>query len=473
MAEPRLSVRTSSTLGAVLVVGVVLAVGVLLGARYLQVSLLGETLAVAQARADAVAAQLETGGHLLTVVDLDEDDELVQVLDEDGEVAGASATARGLAALPLDAEQLVVRDEDGEEQAFALATASMDEDATADDLAGGTVVVGRSLDGVRQVQIGATAALVGAAAVLLVLVAVLSRWLAGRALRPVERMREQAEAVSHTRLGVRLSQPGGDDEVARLARTLNAMLDRLDESARAQRRFVSDASHELRTPLAVVRQNAELVLSYPDRVDPADLARGTVDEVDRIQELVAGLLLLARSDEQRLRPVAATVDLDDLLLAEAARVRAAGRVRVDTSAVTAVRVTGDPALLARVVRNLVDNAARHATGTVALVCDALPAPVAGGTDHPGTATGWAALDVVDDGPGVPAADRERVFDRFVRLDDARARDRGGSGLGLGLAIVRELVAVHGGTVQVLDATPTGGGARFRVLLPVSGDVQEP
>ncbi|GIG24990.1 sensor histidine kinase [Cellulomonas denverensis] len=449
MAERRgLSVRARTTLAAAVVVGLVLVPAVLVGQWALQDSLTGGARAMAEARAQAVADQLERGGHLLTVVDLDDPEELVQVIDADGAKLGASATARGLPLLTgFVTDRVTVREPDGAEQSYVLASASMAEDAGAEQMRGGTVVVGRALTGARELEVGASVALVAAAGGLLILVAGTTWWLVGRALRPVERMREQADAISHRRLDRRLPATAGRDEVARLSRTLNAMLDRLDHAARAQRRFISDASHELRTPLTVIRQNAELVLSYPDRVDAADLARGTVAETERMQDLVDGLLVLSRSDEQRLRPAAGQVDLDDLLLGEGRRVRAAGRLRVNTSGVTAVRVRGDRSLLGRVVRNLVDNAARHAASTVALRC--------------GTGSGWAVIDVDDDGAGVPVADRERVFARFVRLDESRARDAGGSGLGL--AIVREVVQAHGGHVRVLDS-PTGG-ARLRVWLP--------
>lgn len=454
MADRRrgLSVRTSATLAAAVVVGIVLLVGVLFGQAYLRDSLEAETQTTAQSRADALAAQLEAGGHLLTLVGSDEEDELVQVVDADGTAVGYSPTARGLPVLTdVGSDRVAVDsvddDDEAERTTFVLATAQMSADAEAEDMAGGTVVVGKSLTNADNVAIALTVVLVVAAAGLMLLIALTTWLLVGRALRPVERMREQADAISHANLGLRLPEPTGDDEVARLARTLNAMLVRLERAAAAQRRFVSDASHELRTPLTVIRQNAELVISYPEQVDAAGLARDSLVEAERMQDLVDGLLVLARSDERRLRPADAAVDLDDLLLVEAGRVRAAGTAQVDTSGVGAAQVPGDQGLLARVLRNLVDNAVRHASGTVRLACS--------------TGNGWAVVDVDDDGPGVPPADRLRVFDRFVRLDDARARDVGGSGLGL--AIVREAVGAHGGDVQVLDAP--SGGARFRVRLP--------
>lgn len=442
--------RLRATIVSATVVGAVLAVGGVAAQQALDASLHAAQRTVAQTRAEALAEQIARGGDLLTLVDLDDEDELVQVLDADGAVSASSATARGLPSL-AGADGLRVEVEDPDEDGttpFVVAAAEIDDDAP--QLADGLVVVGSALDDVRSVSFAVAVALAVGLPLLLGLVAAVTWWLVGRALRPVDRMREQAERISHTSLAARLPEPGGDDEVARLAHTLNAMLARLDDAARAQRRFVSDASHELRSPIAVVRQNAELVIGYPERVDPADLARGTLAEAERMQHLVDGLLLLARSDEGRLRRgPATTVDLDDVLLAEAARLRSTTDLRVDTSGVRPVAVTGDRALLDRAVRNLVDNAVRHARGRVALAVTVSPDGR------------WALLDVDDDGPGVPPADRHRVLERFVRLDDARARDGGGSGLGL--AIVHDVLVAHRGGVEVLDAP--GGGARLRLVLP--------
>lgn len=321
------------------------------------------------------------------------------------------------------------------------------------DADGWRVAAARSLD---EAQAASAASLVtlGIAVPVAVLVLGATTWVVvGRALRPVDAMRREADGIDAARLDRRLADPGGSDEVARLARTLNGMLDRLDASARTQRRFVGDASHELRSPLAVIRQHAEVALLHPDRIDGAALAGTVLGEEARLTALVQGLLVLARADEGALGVQRVPVDLDDLVGSEARRLRAVGAVRVDASGVGPARVTGDPGLLGQVVRNLVDNAARHADGAVAL----------GVVERPrrGGGQGHVELTVDDDGAGVADDDRERVFERFVRLDDARDRDAGGSGLGL--AIVRELVRAHGGQVS-LDRSPLGG-ARFTVTLP--------
>lgn len=226
------------------------------------------------------------------------------------------------------------------------------------------------------------------------------------------------------------------------------MLDRLEAAQRSQRQFVADASHELRSPVATLRATAEIALAHPEQAgaDPAAVAAGTLAETRRLERLVNDLLLLARADERGLHPDQREVDLDDVLAAEVSRVRAATGLAV-TAQITAVRVLGDPHQLAQAVRNLVDNATHHAATRVDL-----------------TLTGdgsRAVIEISDDGPGIPRADRERVFDRFVRLEESRERARGGTGLGL--AIVREIVTAHGGTVTVADSAV---GARLRVVIPV-------
>ena len=278
------------------------------------------------------------------------------------------------------------------------------------------------------------------------LAAVLWRVL-GAALRPVDALRAGAEEITGGTRAGRLPVPGSRDEIHRLAVTLNGMLHRLDAARARQRAFVADAAHELRSPLTNMRTELEVAQRLPDTDWPA-LATDLLTDVDRLSRLVDDLLLLARADD-----------------GTAARVLAAPLQEVDLGAVVGdvvsrypgaayappaepVTVTGAPDALGRVVANLLDNAVRHARSQVRVA-------VTG-------EGGQARITVTDDGPGIPAADRERVFDRFTRLDDARARDAGGSGLGL--AIVRELVRRHGGTVTLADAGP---GLTADVRLPAT------
>lgn len=230
---------------------------------------------------------------------------------------------------------------------------------------------------------------------------------------------------------------------------MNAMLDRLEVSSTAQAQFVSDASHELRTPIAVIRHELEVGLRADDDSTLREIAVEVLLEDLRMQRLVDDLLLLARRDGragQAHRAVRSLIDLDDIAGQEARRV--ATDKTVVTSGISAGQVRGDPDHLTRVVRNLLDNALRHATSQVAVAVTS-------------TDDGRVLLTIDDDGAGVAAGDRERIFERFGRLDEARARDDGGSGLGL--AIVAGIVADHGGTVSV-ETSPTLGGARFTVGL---------
>ncbi|WP_445529071.1 HAMP domain-containing sensor histidine kinase [Streptomyces cyslabdanicus] len=273
-------------------------------------------------------------------------------------------------------------------------------------------------------------------------------WLfTGRALRPVEGMRAQTAEITASDLSRRLDVPPADDALGRLATTLNDLLARLDASTRRQRRFVADAAHELRTPLSTLHTRLSVAAQHPGLTDGRSLATGLLPQTERLTRLVDDLLHLARLDA-RPRPRARPVDLDEIVFTEVREARRRTRLVIDQHAVGAARVAGDEDALARVVRNLLDNAARHAGTRIDVSLRTL-----GDT---------AQLIVADDGPGIPEADRERVFGRFTRLDDARARDTGGSGLGL--AIVRDTVTAHHGSTRIEDNRP---GARLVVLLPTT------
>ncbi len=284
--------------------------------------------------------------------------------------------------------------------------------------------------------------------------------LVGRALRPVEVIRSQVASITDTAsLDHRVGGPPINDEVGRLAQTMNAMLDRLQRSAERQRRFVADASHELRSPLASTRAQLEVALSHPDPAGWEATAGDLLSENQRMERLVNDLLFLARNEERHAGLTGATaLDLDDIVLAEAGRLRQRGRVQVDISRVSAGRVEGVGDHLTRVVRNLVENAERYAAGTVRLELRRVNANGRGPQIQ---------LVVDDDGPGVPRQHREHIFDRFIRLDDARSRPDGDydGGSGLGLAICREIVTAHGGRIWA-DETK-GGGGRFVVQIPVA------
>lgn len=365
--------------------------------------------------------------------DDDPGDEVWQVTGPDGAVVRSSVPLPGAAGdevtLPgSDHPYLIVTDEEN----------------------GYRVVVGVSLEEVDDSTGALLEPLLVGLPLVVLLVAGVTWVVVARALGPVERIRREVEAITGDRLDRRVPEPGSRDEIGRLARTMNRMLTRLQDSRDRQRQFVADASHELRSPVAGIRQAAEIARAHPGALPDGELAGTVLEESARLQRLVEQLLLLTRADDGGAARGAHDVDLDDLAFTEGRRI-ARGGLTVDTAGIGAGRVRGDAAGLAQVVRNLTDNAARHARTTVALAV----------RDTGDT----VELVVDDDGAGIPADQRERVFERFVRLDEARARDAGGSGLGL--AIVRAIVAAHGGTVEVTDSAL--GGARVVVRLKASSD----
>ncbi|WP_308431929.1 HAMP domain-containing sensor histidine kinase [Microbacterium sp. R1] len=428
------SVRGRTTLGATVVVAVALLIGAFSFYGVLSASVHDSTERAAEQRLSELAER--AGGPGGKGVDALED-EILQILGPDGSVRAASEEARDkLGSTPLPADDdpqtttvdgdtvLVVSEDIDGDQTLVLAV-SMDDDAE---------------------TLATVATLLAIAVPLLLLLVAVTTWLVvGRALRPVERIREEVDGITAERLHQRVPVPETADEIAALATTMNGMLDRLDASATAQRRFVSDASHELRSPLATIRQHAELAQAHPEVTSIGELAEVVSEEGLRLQGIVESLLLLARLDEGA-STLDEAVDLDDIALGEVRRLRAAG-LDVDGTGIHAARVHGDPRLLGQLVRNLADNAARHSRGRVAIAV--IPSD------------GYVFVTVEDDGAGVLAEERERIFERFVRLDEARSRDAGGSGLGL--AIARGIAASSGGSLTVDDSR--WGGARFVLTLP--------
>ena len=277
-------------------------------------------------------------------------------------------------------------------------------------------------------------------------------WLVGRTLRPVEAIRAEVAAIGGGELHRRAPRPQTGDEIDLLAQTMNQMLDRLEDAVQRQQRLVADASHELRTPLTRIRAEVEVELARGVHPDHVALLESVLDETTALQRLVDDLLHLARSDAGATRLRRQQLDLDDIVLREARRLRENGRVAVDSSGVSAANISGDPEQLGRAVRNLTTNAERHAASTVSLKL----------TERDGR----ARLVVGNDGPPIDVHQRERIFERFTRLDDARVRDTGGAGLGL--AITRDIIERHGGEVHVDPGRELG--TAFVVDLPLNGSV---
>lgn len=397
-------------------------------------------------------AELASDGKLPRRLPIEDDGETVVQVVRGDQVVSRTANAPGDEALPLPRQapgswrNLAVDDlpvvGSGPYRTISLGIITPEGPAT--------VFVAVSTEDVEDVVQAATErGAVGLVLLLLPLSGLL--WLAvGRTLAPVTAIRRRAETITDAHGDLRVPEPAKLDEIGRLARTINAMLARLHDSAENQRSFLADAAHELRSPVASLRAQLETAQRGGQSTAVSDLPDLMVETL-RMQAMVDQLLLLARSDAGMVANVREPVDMDDAVYAVQTSVRAESRrrgVKVDLRKVAAVQVVGDPALLEQVVRNLIDNAVRHARTTVQVTL----------TDDREV----AQLTVDDDGPGIPKRLRRRVFERFTRLDDARDRQDGG--VGLGLAIVADIVQAHGGTVRVLDSPL--GGARFQVKLPL-------
>jgi signal transduction histidine kinase len=445
----RLSLRARLSLVSVLAVATGLLAGGLLLVGVLNLALLRAVNTEATDTARAVANLVDQG--LLSVPIPASPGVQVQVVDPQGRVRAVSATADRLVPILYPDELRGLAD--GEVRVIPgdrIGLTGQVRVVVADAGRPGDpvrVLVARSTADVAQgVRILRVTLLIAFPLLMLLLGAVAWR-VVGAALRPVEALRSGAEEITGAARSDRLPVPDSRDEIHRLAVTLNGMLHRLDAARARQRAFVADAAHELRSPLTTMRTELEVAQRLPDTDWPA-LAGDLLADVDRLSRLVDDLLLLARADDavstRAAAAPAATVELGGLLGEVAARYPAVRYDRPEQPVCT----TGDRDALGRVVANLLDNATRHAAGEVVLTVAA--------------DGGYQRISVCDDGPGIPAADRERVFQRFTRLDDARARDAGGTGLGL--AIVRELVRQHHGIVTLGDADP---GLRVDVRLPRS------
>jgi signal transduction histidine kinase len=436
------TVRARITLVATLVVAVVLAVagiGLVVQQRRALTEALDESLQTRAAELESLASR--TGTVPAPITGLGDDDAMAQVV-VDGEVVASSGNLRDQGPILPSVEGEGMRTVDGmphEDEAFRIAVAR-EGDAVA--------VVGSPLDDVDDSVTALLASLVVTVPLVVGALALVLWWVVGRALRPVEAIRAEVAAIGAHDLERRVPIPSGDDEIARLGRTMNEMLERVDHATQRQRRFVADASHELRSPLTRIRTELEVDLAHPDQADPFATHASVLEEAIGLQRLADDLLLIARVDERGGGIAVLPVDLDDVVVRVARRLRADDRVQVDLSAVSAGRVLGDRDLLVRMVGNLADNAVRHARSVVrfSLVADGEQ----------------VVLSVEDDGPGIPEEERDRVFERFARVDVARSADGGGTGLGL--AIARDVAASHGGRL-VLD--PAAPGARFVLTLPAT------
>ena len=441
--------RVRATIGATLAFSVALGAGAWFVVDRQRSALAADVETAVRLRVDDLGAALAAGDLPESVAVPVEDRAFAQIVDDTGHVVRASPNVAGEPPLA----------------SFAVPGAGYASDTVEVGALNDTTfrVVGRQVgsgptrlrlyvgaslepvdDSVRELAV----TLATGAPLLLLIVAALTWVVVGRALRPVDAIRAEVERIGERELHRRVPEPPSRDEVGRLARTMNRMLERLDRAAGRERRFVADASHEMRSPLTGIRAQLEVDLAHPETADWQATERDVLDETLRLQRLVDDLLVLARADAPADPPERELVDLDDLVLKEVRRLRVRGKVRIDAAAVHPVQVVADPDALTRVVHNLLDNAERHARSEVVVTVQERDAHV--------------EVTVDDDGPGVPQEQRDSIFERFSRSDDARSRDQGGAGLGL--AIAQQIVTAHGGTLT-LDH-PTAAGARFVVSLPL-------
>jgi signal transduction histidine kinase len=438
--------RMRTTIASTLVVACALTVGGFAFVAILRSSLTGSVQDIADQRAAAIVSGLMSGSEPQRFTPHDEE-LLVQIVDVRSGRLLASSDGRLTAPVGrLHAGDIVTIDHvpigDGTHSFRTVARTARTQQGAF------LVIVGGSLEHVYESTRTVSRMLLLGIPGLLLLIA-LTTWLfTGRALRPVESIRQEVADISARDLNRRVPVPNTGDEIARLADTMNEMLGRLADASERHRHFISDASHELRSPVATIRSLAEVASEHPDSMSVKGLATTVLAEERRLESLVDDLLLLARADEDTLLRAREPIDLDDLVFEEAARLRATSTLRIDTSKVSAARVQGDAESLRRALRNVADNAMRHAVRRVGFEVS---------SDGP-----TATVTVVDDGMGVSREDRARIFERFIRLDTARDRESGGSGLGL--SIVAEIVAAHDGSVTVGDAP--GAGARFELRLPL-------
>jgi signal transduction histidine kinase len=395
-------------------------------------------------RADPIEAAI-VADESAPLANSNQEDRFIQVLGAGGEVLHATDNLLGAPPIivPTDVPQAFETRSDLpiEDDTYRVMTRRINgaEDAS-------WLVVGENIDDVRDSVrnlIRTLALLIPAAVALL---AATTWWLVGRTLSPVEQIRSEVASIGLEQLDRRVPVSHSDDEIGRLASTMNEMLARLESSSSRQRQFVADASHELRTPLTRIRLALEVDLARPNS-DFEATCRSVLRDTIEMQTLVDDLLFLARHDAAVGSTVARPVDLDVVVHETVRRQREMSDVPIDMSEVEAVIVRGNEPQLRRLVQNLLSNAVRHASTRVAVAVT--------------ESGGDAQLVVSDDGPGIPVDQRSRVFERFVRLDEARSAREGGSGLGLAIAL--EIVTAHGGTIEI--GTSPLGGAAITVTLP--------
>jgi signal transduction histidine kinase len=449
----RWGIRKRSVLSAVVVVTFSMLVGGAFLLLVLQSSLVSAAWNDLAVRANDVARLLQEEGIEETRSTLAEDRNSaaqVQIIDEANRVAGWSI--RGLRSSPMSTLRPAPGRTMTEELSRVPALGGDDEilvSARGVELHGKryVILVAAPLE-VQTDTLRTVGLLLLAATPLLVALVAVAVWiLVGRSLKTVERIRRQVAEIDGRRLHERVEVPPTGDEIAALASTMNQMLDKLEQSDNLHRAFFSDASHELRSPLSTLVTTAEVASLDQSGRTWLDMQQTVLNESSRMQSLVEDLLTLAKVDSHQLQLDVQDVDLEDVLDAEIKRLRTVSSLQINAE-LEPTRVRGDERRLMQVFRNLMDNAARHAKSTIMVGMERRP--------------GEVVVSVDNDGEIISPEDRNRVFERFARLDASRSSDGGGSGLGL--AITREIMVAHGGTVL---AAESDGWCRFQVILPVA------
>jgi signal transduction histidine kinase len=451
MTRSKWGIRKRSVLSAVVVVTVSLLVGGAFLLLVLQSSLTSAAWSSLSVRANDAARLLEEEGIEETQSTLAEDRrsaEQVQIIDEANRVV--AWTNRRLRTDPISTLRPAAGQTAKEELPGVPALGGDDEvlvSARGVEVHGKpyVVLVAAPLEVQTETLRTVGLLLLAAAPPLVALVAVAVWVLVGQSLKTVERIRRQVSEIDGRRLSERVEMPPTDDEIAALASTMNEMLDKLEHSNNSHRAFFSDASHELRSPLSTLVTTAEVASLDKSGKTWLDMQQTVLSESSRMQSLVEDLLTLAKVDAHQLQLEIEDVDLEEVLDSEIKRLRTVSSLEI-TSALQPVRVRGDERRLAQVFRNLLDNAARHAKSAIRIGME--------------RRSGKVVVSVDNDGEIISSEDRNRVFERFARLDASRSTDGGGSGLGL--AISREIMGAHGGAVV---ATERDAWCRFQVILP--------
>jgi signal transduction histidine kinase len=447
-------VRKRATASALGVVALALLIGGVALIASLQGSLIASTESAARQEAQEVIVHLrdqdvgEAGGYITATGHAGQ---IVQILNPAGAVVGTQvpgAWDKPLTTLRPAPDQILTEDATNVEGVrdpghfLIVATAVRLNDGPY------TVVVASREQVLAETVATVSWYLLGAAPLLLLVVGALVWQLVGRSLQQVERIRGQVARIDGERLNERVEVPPTNDEIQSLALTMNNMLERLQSSDSAQRRFLSDASHELRSPVATLRAGVEVAAADPSGKSWHELTDILFEETSRLHLLVEDLLTLAKAHDGGFRLNEEDVDLDDVVDRETRRLRSTS-AHVITAELTPVRISGDARRVGQVLRNVLDNADRHAVSRIHISL------------NPGEGGGGAVITVDNDGGPVPEADRQRVFERFVRLDESRSREGGGTGLGL--AIAAGLMSAHHGSIRATESPL--GHCRFEMVFP--------